>query len=721
MKRTVLTALFSSLAVAFVLLGAVPPASATGARRPATHAAPVRSGPIVRRLVKYPASPPLRTLKGAPAKGGGRRVIPLHAAPPLPRGKPNALKAPIQPRVAPRLMPMPSSTFPGVGNGFSGPQGTFSVPAIPPDTNGAVGPQDYVQIVNTDFAVFNKDRSRGTVGAVRYGPVAINTLWSGVGGLCQADNDGDPIVAYDRIANRWVISQLAVTGATTTYYECIAVSTGSDPTGSYYRYVASYSTFDDYPKMAVWPDAYYVTYNMFQSASNPVFVGAEACALDRTSMLSGLAASQVCFSLSSDFSLLPSTLDGSQLPPSGSPDYLLELGTTTSLLFWKFHVDFATPSNSTFTGPTSIAVASFTEPCSGTGCIPQPGTSQRLDGLGDRLMYRLAYRNFGSYESLVVDHAVTAGSSVGMRWYEIRNPASTPTLYQEGTYAPDANYRWMGSIAEDHLGDMAMGFSLSGSSTYPSIAITGRLASDTLGTMSQGEEIVTSGTGAQTLTGQDVNRWGDYTSMGVDPTDDCTFWYTNEYIPSNGAFNWKTSIVSFRFPSCLGTQLIQNGGFESGTANWTEYSIEGQQTVYSSPQAHSGAEAFFPCGYADCDDRVAQTITIPATVNSATFSFWLRAFSSLGVTSPNALCLDHFYATLAKPDGTVISGGAIAPLCETAADSGYLLEQFNVTSLLQSYAGQQLTVMFRGTTANESGAPGAYTRWGVDDVSLLVS
>jgi hypothetical protein len=265
---------------------------------------------------------------------------------------------------------------------------------------------------------------------------------------------------------------------------------------------------------------------------------------------------------------------------------------------------------------------------------------------------------------------------------------------------------------------MAMGFSLSSSTVFPSIGLTGRLASDALGTMPQGEVIALAGGGSQT--GSTFSfRWGDYTSLSVDPVDDCTFWYTNEYLPSSGAGNWKTHIVAFTYPSCLGTELIQNGGFESGTANWSAYSFGGRQTIYGSAQAHAGAQAFFPCGYAGCDDRVAQTVTIPATVHSATLSFWLKSFSALGAL-PGAPCLDHFTATLATPDGTVISSGTLQPLCETAATGGYSHETFDVTSLLRAHAGQQLIVMLRGTTANLSG--GSFiTVWGVDDVSLRVA
>jgi hypothetical protein len=447
-------------------------------------------------------------------------------------------------------MPSLNNSFPGIGQGFTGPQGTFAVTVAPSDSNGAVGPQDFVETVNTDFAVFNKDSSRGAVGTVRYGPVQINTLWSGFGGLCQADNDGDPTVIYDSIANRWLITQFAVTNPNPNFYQCIAVSTGSDPTGSYYRYAFAFPDFPDYPKFGLWPDAYYASFNMFDP-STMGFLGGEVCALNRASMLSGANAASVCTNPDPNnfASMLPSTLDGSRLPPAGSPNYMLEIWNTSSLALWKFHVDWTTPANSTVTGPTLIPVASFTLPCGQTSCdaVPQVGTSQLLDTLGDRLMYRLAYRNFGSYESLVVDHTVTAGSSVGMRWYEIRSPGGTPTVFQSGTYAPDSSYRWMGSIAQDQSGDMAMGFSISSSSTHPGISYTGRLASDPLGSMAQGEASVLVGGGSQT-TGLD--RWGDYTSMAVDPTDDCTFWYTDQYIPSNGTFNWKTQIASFKFSSC---------------------------------------------------------------------------------------------------------------------------------------------------------------------------
>ena len=370
--------------------------------------------------------------------------------------------------------PVTSTNFDGIGNGVAG----FSVNAAPPDTNGDVGPNHYVQTVNTDFAIYSKS------GALLYGPVAINTLWSGFGGGCQSNNDGDPTVVYDRIANRWIVSQFSVNS--TPYLQCVAVSQTGDPTGAWYRYSFAYSNFPDYPKMGVWPDAYYVSFNMFSNGGS-TFAGATVCAFDRSKMLLGQAATQQCFNTSTAYGgLLPADMTGTIQPPTGARNYVLGLGATSSTLaFWKFHVDWNTPSNSTFTGPTSLSVASYSEACASTGtCIPQAGTSQRLDSLGDRLMYRLAYRNFGDHEALVVNHSATAGTSVGLRWYEIRTPSTTPTIFQQGTYAPDSNYRWMGSIAMDKAGNIALGYSVSSSTMKPAIAYTGRAPGDPLGTMS---------------------------------------------------------------------------------------------------------------------------------------------------------------------------------------------------------------------------------------------
>src|SRR5438477_169995 len=311
----------------------------------------------------------------------------------------------------------------------------------------------------------------------------------------------------------------------------------------------SYGTqFPDYPKLSVWPDAYYLTVNFFNSAGT-AFLGAGVAALDRAKMLQGQPATQQLFQTSTAYGgLLASTVDGPQLPPSGSPNYVVGLGAnTTTLAYWKFHADFATPANATFTGPATIAIPSYSEACGGGTCVPQSGTTQRLDSLADRIMYRLPYRNMGDHEAILVQHSVVAGSSTGIRWYELRVSGGNLALFQSGTYAPDAAYRWMGSIAMDGSGGIGLGFSTSSSTTHPGIHYTGRLATDAAGTMTQGEGTILDGAGSQTT---NLSRWGDYSAMTIDPADDCTFWYTNEYVPANGTFNWRTRVGTFKLPGC---------------------------------------------------------------------------------------------------------------------------------------------------------------------------
>ena len=438
--------------------------------------------------------------------------------------------------------------FDGVGTGFTGPDGTFAVDAAPPDPNGAVGDTQYVQWVNESFAVFDK-----STGQVLKGPIPGNALWQGFGGGCEANNDGDPIVQYDKLNKRWIFTQFSV--STTPYLQCVAVSLTSDATGSFFRYAFPMGNFPDYPKLGVWPDAYYITFNMFNGNS---FTGPKACAMDGAAMRAGQAATMVCFQLSTSFaSLLPSDVDGATQPPAGSPNFLLSLSSTNVLRFWRFHVDFTAPANSTFTGPTNITVAVFTRACGGGVCVPQRGTKNKLDSLGDRLMYRLAYRNFGNHEALVVNHSVAAASSssgqTGVRWYELRNgsgplSSAAPLLYQQGTYAPsDGNYRWMGSAAMDKAGNLAVGYSVSGDNLYPGVRYAGRAPGDAPGKLGSEVSII-EGAGSQL---QPLNRWGDYSAIAIDPSDDCTFWYTNEYLKSSGKWNWSTRIASFKFASCV--------------------------------------------------------------------------------------------------------------------------------------------------------------------------
>jgi hypothetical protein len=410
-----------------------------------------------------------------------------------------------------------------------------------PDTNGSVGATQFVQFVNTQFAVYNK-----TTGAKTFGPVLGTTIFTGFGGLCETNNGGDVIVLYDKAAQRWVMSQRAVQPGG-PFYQCVAVSTTSDATGSWNRYAFALTTdFPDYPKLGIWPDAYYVAINRLNTTTLAL-IGGLACALDRSKMLTGATATAQCINLSINASsLLPSDWDGATAPPAGAPNYFLALGTN-SLNRWKFHVDFLRPLNTTLTGPTPISVPAFNQACNGGVCLPQPGTTQLIDSLGDRLMYRLAYRNFGTHESLVVTHSiVTAAGNVAIRWYEVRNPGGSPTVFQKGNFVPDTStYRWLGSMAMDKVGDIAVGYSVSSKTVNPSIRYTGRVPTDPLGTM-EGEATIMAGTGVETGS----NNWGDYSSMSIDPLDDCTFWYTNEYYKTTGNGTWNTRIFAFRFPSC---------------------------------------------------------------------------------------------------------------------------------------------------------------------------
>jgi len=421
---------------------------------------------------------------------------------------------------------------------------------LAPDTNGSAGTTQYVQFVNNRLAVYDKSNSN-----LLYGPVLETKLWSGFSGLCGSDGEGDVIAQFDKAASRWVMTHHA-TQKGGPDFQCVAVSTTPDATGSYYRYAFQLpsNNFPDYPKLSVWSDAYYLTVND-EDPNTGSLINAAVCALDRLSMLSGASATAVCFALNSSAysSLLPADLDGNVPPPVGSPNYLLNLDKN-SVDLWQFHVDFTNPGNSTFTGPVNIPVPSFNPACGGgtfAVCIPQAGTAQVVDSLGDRLMWRLAYRNFGDHETLVATHSVATGSgNVGVRWYEIRNPGGTPSVYQQGTFAPDSNFRWMGSITMDQMGDMVLGYSESSSTMNPGIYYTGRLATDPLGTM-EAEALILAGAGVE----QGTYRWGDYSGMSIDPVDDCTFWYTNEYFPVTGKGNWHTRIASLRFPACPGVTI----------------------------------------------------------------------------------------------------------------------------------------------------------------------
>src|SRR2546423_1876022 len=430
-----------------------------------------------------------------------------------------------------------ATTFAGLSNADN------SLDVLPPDTNGDVGPSNYVEFVNLVFAIYDKS------GTKLYGPADGSTLWTGFGGPCETDNDGDPIVQYDPISDRWLFSQFALPNYPDgPFYQCLAVSTTSDPTGSYYRYAFKFSdtTMNDSPRFAVWPDGYYMSAVEF--AGN-TYAGTGAVVFDRAKMVAGQPATAVKFDLGSSTNpMLPSDLDGSTPPPARSPNYYGELvdnAGSDALKIWAFHANWTTPTSSTFTLLDSLVPASFN---TNIVAVDEPlGYTGWLDAIADRPMYRFAYRNLGSHEALVMNHTVNVSGHAGVRWYELRKTAGPWSIYQQGTFSPSSDSRWMGSAAMDQSGDIAVGYSISSTSIYPSIRYAGRLASDPLGSLSQGETTLFSGTGVETdLTG----RWGDYSSMSVDPTDDCTFWYTNEYFPVTSDRGWHTRIGSFKFPGC---------------------------------------------------------------------------------------------------------------------------------------------------------------------------
>ena len=427
----------------------------------------------------------------------------------------------------------------------------------PPDTDGYVGLTQYVQIVNTGYQVFDK-----TTGNSVLGPVSVESVWAGFTGVCETRGFGDVIALYDKMANRWLISEFAGPGSFPTH-ECIAVSTTSDATGTYSRYdfdLTPFGTnFYDYPKLGSWPDAYYMAMNVFNS-SGTAYLGTEPFAFDRTRMLSGLSATVISPGLvgapaNNEDPVMPSDLDGSIMPPAGAPNTFVEFPDSTgnngnTYRSWHYSVGVPFGTGPTFTQVTSPAAAPFTFL---TSNVPQLPPQTSLDTLADRLMFRLAYRNFGSPtapdESVVVNFTVSSGGVAGIRWVELKDVTNGPiTVRQESTYQPDTTWRWMGSVAMDQSGNLALGFSASDASIHPQIRYATRLATDPLNTLTA-EAHLFDGTGSQSDT---FSRWGDYSSMTVDPVDDCTFWYTQEYYATNSSFNWRTRIGNFKFDSCGG-------------------------------------------------------------------------------------------------------------------------------------------------------------------------
>jgi hypothetical protein len=538
--------------------------------------APVSAGPIVILPDKVDLSPPLRDIAPLVSPPAEEMLLRFREGP-LPgheRGSSSGVDSTLQDWHGVDAMPSPIQNWAGINN-LSG--------VLPPDTQGDVGPSHYIQWVNLYFRIWNK------TGTSLYGPALGNTIWTGFGGKCATYNDGDPVTLYDHLADRWVMMQFAVSGSSgTSDLICIAVSQTADPTGSWHRYSYTWPNtyMPDYPKIGLWPDGYYLTVNQFSQQG--LWRGGGVAAFERSAMLTGGTAQVTYYNLYSYNSayggMLPADWEGTTQPPSGAPCPFMEWDDSTwispsdALRIWNFHVDWTTPANSYFgssLAPNYTLNTADVNPtiCASSPCIDQPGTAQNLDEISDRLMHRLQYRNFAGYQAMVTNHTVSIGSNAaGIHWYELRNTGSGWTIYQQGTYGPDSASRWMGSIAMDQDGNLALGFSISSSTIYPSIRYVGRLATDTLGTMPQAETTLIAGTGYQS---HSAARWGDYSAMQVDPSDGCTFWYTQEYIATSGSAPWVTRIGAFNFGTSLcnptAVELARFEGWPEGPAVHVEW------------------------------------------------------------------------------------------------------------------------------------------------------
>jgi Carboxypeptidase regulatory-like domain/S-layer homology domain len=556
------------LAALSVAAGLAAPPEARAADTPIRHPAQVMSP------VRMDTSPALRTITPIKVVPDGQKAP---ENPPIPKqgrtlgNGPAGADAALQAKPGSTNMPAPIVNFEGVNN-ING--------VLPPDTQGDVGPNHFIQWVNLSFSIYDK------TGTTLYGPAAGTTLWSGFGGACETSNGGDPQTNYDHLADRWVMSQLAYPS---TFHQCIAISATPDPLGPWYRYDYLYggtgTTLNDYPKFGVWPDGYYMTANQFVGGTT--WGGLGVVVYERDQMLVGGVARQIYFNTGlvtlNYGGALPADLDGPP-PAAGTPGYVVEWDmvgwipgdTANTLRIWQVHADWANPAASTFGLNANYdpnfkldTAAGTVLPCVLTGsrnCIPQPGTAQKLDSLGDRLMQRLQYRNIGGVGKLTVNHTLDAGSGrAGVRWYQLTNPGAGWTMADQGTFAGnpgDTENRWMGAAALDIQGNMAVGYSVSSSTTYPSIRYNGRLAGDPAGTLGA-EATLIAGGGSQL---HSAARWGDYSALLVDPTDECTFWYTTEYLTTTGSAPWQTRIGSFKFPNCVAGPSGVIEGYVKSTA-----------------------------------------------------------------------------------------------------------------------------------------------------------
>lgn len=454
--------------------------------------------------------------------------------------------------------PTPDVVFDGLNN---------TAGLTPSDVNGDVGANHYVQGINaaggTRLGVYEKD---GTL----VQELNLASLWNK--GPCKNQAQGDPVIQYDALAGRWLFTQFAFTnterGPLPPFFECIALSNTSDPLGpgKTYTFFVDDEWFPDYPKFGVWGDGYYMTVHLFDKRFN--YKGQGIIAFDRESMLAGSTprgSSRDKFPAHyffgpDDFGALPSDAVGTTPPPPGTPNYMViskddNLGASRDRIdLLEFEVHWNNPRGSKVLLVDRLPTNPFKSVlCGGSSvCIKQPNSPIDLDplagelGVGNFMMYPLTYRNMGGTESLVMNHTVNVGQNrAGIRWYEITDPGGTPTITQQDTFSPPTFSRWTGSISKNGLGEIALGYSVSSKNKFPSVRFTGREQADPPGFM-EAETSMLEGGGSQLGS----NRWGDYSSMQVDPVDDCTFWYTNQYYNTSRSYQWRTVIGSFKFPGC---------------------------------------------------------------------------------------------------------------------------------------------------------------------------
>lgn len=448
------------------------------------------------------------------------------------------------------------ASFDGLGAGFEGPQGK-SEARNPSDNSLGIGPNEIVQIVNSRLAVFTKKGAKYPLtGKPLFGPVVTNTLFAGFGGPCEKQISGDAVVRYDQLAGRWLfvlpIFRKPADQPNATYGMCYAVSTGPDPMGSYYRYEFNRPLFPDYPRPAIWPDGYYLP-----SSTGDTVIQKHVCAADRSRMLQGQSANEQCVVIDGVSFLNCADIDGRRLPPAGAAEIVMAAGGTQlhrifeddGIYAWKFSVNWKDPDKTQLSAEQKIDVAPYHFLCDGqlSKCVPQPETVVRLDSQGDKLMQRLVYRNFGRYQSIIAAHSIdTKAGGGGVRWYEFRlDKSGAPQLFQQGTYAPDAGYRWLPSIAMDRKGDIGLGYTFGDSSSFPGQRFAARMTGDPKGQMTLHEAVLAEGAASQT----NNLRWEDYTTLDIDPSDDCTFWYVGDYL-KKGEENYSTRIGGFRLPGC---------------------------------------------------------------------------------------------------------------------------------------------------------------------------